>query len=91
MRWLIEHLMGGLDCGSPSIPDDVPVAMMMVVDCYMVGGVSDMTPDEAAEFVATIDEAHGLTKEAPESVPPDIQEKFLSVLRVMRAEAVVKQ
>jgi hypothetical protein len=91
MTWLIDRLMEQLNCESSSIPDDVPVAMMMVVDCYMVGGVSDMTPDEAAEFVATIDEAHGLTKEAPESVPPDIQEKFLSVLRAMRAETVVKQ
>jgi hypothetical protein len=91
MNWMLELLMTRLECGPQTLPDDVPVAMMMVVDCYMVGGVSDMTPDEAAEFVATIDEAYGLTKEAPESVPPDIQEKFLSVLRAMRAETVVKQ
>lgn len=91
MRWLIQRLVEKMNCGAPSVPDDVPVAMMMVVDCYMVGGVADMTPDEAAEFVATIDEAQRLTKEAPESVSRDVQEKFLSALRSMRAEAVVKQ
>lgn len=91
MTWLIDRLMEQLNCESSNIPDDVPVAMLMVVDCYSAGGVSDMTPEEAIEFVATIDEAQRLTKEAPESVSPDIREKFLNALQSMRAEAVVKQ
>lgn len=91
MDWLIDRLIEQLNCGSPGIPDDVPVAMLMVVDCYATGGLAEMTSEEAAEFVATIDEAQRLTKEAPESVSPETQEKFLSALRSMRAEAVVKQ
>jgi len=90
MNWIIRNLLGGLNCGTETVPGDVPVAMEMVADCYMLSGLAEMTPEETAEFLLTVEEAMQLTKESPESVPQETREKLLTALRLMLAEMVVQ-
>jgi hypothetical protein len=91
MRWLIQQLIEGLNCGSPTIPEDVPVAMLMTVDCYLSQGLRPMSPEERAEQIRAIDETLYAMQSAPSSVPLLSRVQFISTLKLMRAEAELMQ
>ena len=78
--------MQKLNCGSPSIPEDVPVAMLKLVDCYAAGGLAPMTREEQAEFIHTIDQAQAAMESAPDTIPLLTRVQFSSTLKLMRAE-----
>ncbi len=90
MAWLLQALLSRLNCGSPTVPESVPVAMMLVVDCYASGGLALMSQEETAAFVQTIDEASAAMKNAPSSIPLQTQIQFLATLKLMRAEATLR-
>lgn len=87
MDWLIDLLMQRLNCGSPSLPHDIPVAMQMVVDCYSAGGLAPMTLQDQAEFIRTIDETQRAMESAPDTIPLLTRLQFSTTLKIMRGEA----
>jgi len=91
MRWLIQRLVEKMNCNPSAIPDDVPVAMLTLVDCYSSGELQGMTLEETAEFLVTIEEATQVANSAPDSIPLLTKEKFLVTIKAMGAEAVVQQ
>jgi hypothetical protein len=90
MDLILHLLINKLNCGSPTIPDDVPVAMLVVVDCFASGGLVAMTAAEKEEFMITLDAAEEAMRDTPDSVPLITKLKFESTLKLMRVEVLVQ-
>lgn len=80
-------MMTGLNCGSASVPEDVPVAMLMVVGCYATSGLKPMRADERDEFMSVLDAVEIAMLDVPTSVSLITRLRFEATLKLMRASA----
>lgn len=86
IRWLLDQLVIRMNCGSTPLPDDVPVAMLIITDCYITGSLAPMSSGEKSDYLATIDETMAAIQASPSSVPLLTRVQFTSTLKLMRAE-----
>lgn len=86
---ILDAMMLRLTCQGTELPDDVPVAMMVMVDCYEAGGLLPMTLLDRLVFLAQLDEAELAVKLAPSEFPEEARRKFLGAVATMREEVQV--
>lgn len=86
---IIQELLDQMNCAGTELPPDVPVAMLVTVDCYESGGLLPMTLLDRLAFMALLDEAELAVKLAPADFPEDVRRKFLGAVGLMREEVQV--